>query len=274
MHPVWFKIGNLPIHWYGVMMALGFLAGYANWFFLTRDQPRNMNMYADLLFWIIISGVGGARIAYVLGDLKHFIAHPSQIIRVDQGGLTYYGGVIGAAVAILLFARRQKQSVLALLDLVVTSVPLAHAFGRIGCFLNGCCYGKVHQGLCSVHFPQHSLAWYDHYNAGEITATASRSLPVLPTQLFEAGWNLVVYLLLLWAFRRKPYCGFTTGFYLVTYPVGRFLIEFMRGDDRLQWHGLSAAQILSIGFILFGAGILIVKGHEARKRLTAAAKHG
>ncbi|MCX7591739.1 MAG: prolipoprotein diacylglyceryl transferase, partial [Kiritimatiellae bacterium] len=187
MHPVWFRIGRIPIHWYGVMMATGFLVGYANWLMVARNERRDTNLYADLLFWIIVAGIAGARLAYVVGDLRYFLTNPLQIIRVDQGGLTYYGGVVAATLAILFFARRRSESVLNLLDLVVTAVPLAHAFGRIGCFLNGCCYGKVHAGFFSVAFPQHSLPWYDHVSTHRIAASASRSLPVYPTQLIEAG---------------------------------------------------------------------------------------
>jgi len=153
MHPIFFKIGPLPIHSFGVMMGLAFLAGLYNWVLLGRKEGRDYSYCSDLLFWIMISGILGARLACVVSDWPYYAEKPVRILQIWNGGLIYYGGFVAAALAVVIFARVHKQNLLSVLDFVATSVPLAHAFGRVGCFLNGCCHGIVHQGLLSVRYP-------------------------------------------------------------------------------------------------------------------------
>ena len=256
MYPECVHIGRLTVHWYGVMMALGFVAGLANWTLIGRRGGRDFNFLADLLFWIMLSGILGARVAYVLGDLPYYLQYPGLILRVDRGGLVYYGGFIGAAVALFAFARVQRQRAMDLLDLVVTSVPLAHAFGRFGCFLNGCCFGRLYDGPLAVRFPGSSLAWETHVARGDLVEAGTRALAVFPVQLLEAAFNLGLYVVLVRAYRKRRIVGTVTAGYLLSYPVGRFVLEFLRGHDRVRYAGLSGAQWVSIGLLLLGIGVL------------------
>lgn len=255
MMPDLVSIGPLTIHWYGVMMALGFLTGLLNWTLLGRPRGRNFQFCSDMLFWIMIAGIVGARLAYVVSDFSYFAAHPLHIVRVDEGGLIYFGGFLGAWLALFLFARRRKAPFFELADLVVTSLPLAHAFGRVGCFMNGCCHGTVTHCFLGVFYPQRSIAWYDQLQRGLLGADATQSLPVHPVQLYESTFNLVLFavLLLVWRARRRP--GMVGVVYLLLYPIGRFLLEFLRGDDRIRWGAFSVAQWVSIG--LFVAGLVL-----------------
>jgi phosphatidylglycerol:prolipoprotein diacylglycerol transferase len=261
MHPVWFTIGPLPVHWFGVMLALGFLAGLGNWSLLGRREGKSFTYCSDLLFWIMISGIVGARLAYVISDFKNFVHNPLEIIQVYRGGLIYYGGFMAAGIALVVFARMHRERILSLLDFVATSVPLGHFFGRIGCFLNGCCHGKEYSGLFSVTFPGYpdkSPAWFTQTDAGHINYYAVRTLPVHPVQLYEAALNLVVFALVLMTYRRRTRDGTTTAIYLLSYPLVRFAMEFLRGDERMRSTslGLDVAQILSI--VLFVAGLVLL----------------
>lgn len=256
MHPVCLQIGALTIHWYGVMMALGFFAGLAGWVVLGRRRGWDFAFCSDLLFWMMVSGVLGGRLAYVLGDLNYFLERPSRIIRIDQGGLVYYGGFIGATLAAVFFARSKRVRFLAVSDFAVTSLPLGHAFGRVGCLLNGCCHGHVTGSVLGVSYPRDSFAWRSQWHAGELTDwLAPQSLAVHPVQLYEAGFNILLYVLLLWQYRRTRKEGAVTAFYFVAYAIGRFLLEFFRGDARTQALGLSAGQLVSVA--ICAAGVVL-----------------
>jgi phosphatidylglycerol:prolipoprotein diacylglycerol transferase len=256
MHPTCFTFGPLTVHSYGVMMALGFLSGLASWLWVARRDGRDYRFCSDLLFWIMLAGILGARLAYVAADWRYFASHPADVLRVDKGGLTYYGGFLGAWVALVWFARSRKVRFLALADFVVTSLPLAHAFGRVGCLLNGCCHGAVHRGALSIRYPAYSLAWRHQALQGQLAADAARSLPVYPVQLYEAGFNLLLYGLLLAVYRRHRRAGTVGAVYLLVYPAGRFLLEFLRGDDRVYVGGLSMAQWVSVALFAGGLGLL------------------
>jgi phosphatidylglycerol---prolipoprotein diacylglyceryl transferase len=232
MDPVCFYLHNHPVYWYGVFVAAGFLAAVANWNILGKINGWPSEFGSELGFWIMLSGILGARVAYVIANVDVFLAKPIEIIRLDRGGLIFYGGFIGAAVCLPVLARRRKVSTLKLADFTVTGLPLGHALGRIGCFLNGCCYGAVTTapwGVCAQNAVRH------------------------PTPLYESAFNLLVYGLLLWFYPRRQRDGRVLALYLLTYPAGRFLIEFFRGDERLRWLGFNVAQDLSIGLFLVGA---------------------
>lgn len=287
MHPVLFRLGPVTIHWYGVMMALAFFAALVNWTLLGRKEGRDFNFCSDLLFWIMIAGIVGARIAYVMADLPYFLKHPSEILRVDKGGLIFYGGFLGAGIAIAAIARIHKQKLTSLLDFVIASLPLAHAFGRIGCFMNGCCFGKLVSSGPGVRFPLtspaarlqymeglitnervHRLMTYvnegrmsrpqfvdkigELVDSGALAATDARALAVHPVQLYEAAFNFSLFLLIRHAYRHRKTDGTIIALYLLTYPVGRFCLEFLRGDDRGVFMGVSVGQAASVMLFTIG----------------------
>lgn len=255
MHSELFRIGPIVIQSYGAMMAAGFLLGLVNWVWLGRREGRSPTFCSDLLFWIAVSGILGARAAYVAAEWRAYASDPISILRIDQGGLIYYGGLLASSAALVVFARRRAVNLTALLDFVVTSVPLAHAFGRVGCFFNGCCYGRPGELPWCVRFPRESLVWWNHVQEGLIHRHGAASLPVHPTQLYEAAFNLALYGLVAVHFRRRRRDGTTLALYLLVYPVGRFLLEFVRGHDRVFVGGLSMAQCVSLGLFALGLGV-------------------
>lgn len=262
------------MHWYGVMMALGFLAGLLNWRYLGRREGWDFGFCSDLLLWVMVAGILGARLAHVLSQWRSYLAEPMSVFWLHEGGLIYYGGFLGAGVALAIFARVRRLRLTALMDFVITSVPLGHALGRLGCFLNGCCHGVLYDGPLAVQFPYKSPIWWRQVDLQQITRFTPEALPVHPTQLYEALFNLVLYGLLLRHYLHRRRDGEVLALYLLVYPVGRFLIEWLRGDPRAHWAGLSVAQWLCIGLFAVGCGLTVFvkrRGRPAERRDRGAA---
>ncbi len=257
MDPVCFTLLGRPVYWYGIFLALGFGAGLLHLAWLGRREGRETGFASDLAFWLIIGGIVGARAAYVLGNWSEFANSPGLIVRVDKGGLVFYGGFFGAGFAAWLFARARHVRVLNLFDYTLTALPLGHAFGRIGCFINGCCQGRPHQGWLACTYPANSAVWWAQVQDKLIPANAAAALSVWPVQLFEALANLVIYAILFFAYRRRHTDGTIVVLYFMLYPLVRFSLEFLRGDlsDRVVAHGLTSAQWVSIG--LFAAALIL-----------------
>ncbi|MFO7871124.1 MAG: prolipoprotein diacylglyceryl transferase [Kiritimatiellia bacterium] len=301
MHPVCFHIGDYAVKWYGVMMAAGFLAGFFFMVRLGRREGRDAAFCSDMLLWLMIGGIAGARLAYVAAHLQSYLSEPVRILYVWEGGLIYYGGFVGAAVGLYVFTRTRHDRFLPVADLVAAAVPLGHMFGRLGCFLNGCCFGKVYKGWLAVR-PEltSSIGWSQYYNGliqnervsylmgrlarGSITETEfentlstlaqkglieqsqTMALPVHPVQLYEAGLNLILYLCLVWLFRRRKFDGSVMAAYFMGYAGVRLFTEFFRGDERMMLGGLTLAQMLSLVF--FGIGLaawIAACGHEKKE---------
>jgi len=265
MHPD--LIPGLPIKTYGFCMALGFLAAWQVLSWLCRRTGRQIEPLSNLLMLMMFSGIVGARLEYVreFWD-KEFASNPLSAFKVWNGGLVFYGGLILAIAVFVVWCRVRRERMAPVADLFVTVIPLAHAFGRVGCFFFGCCYGCRSEGACAVAFPRHSPAWYAQKEAGLISDSASTALPVLPTQLFEAAAVLCLFAVLMFVFlrnwRRRP--GFTMGCYLAGYGCIRFGIEVLRDDMRQIIGALSIGQVVSIG--LFFAGITFILVSVLRSR--------
>ena len=234
MNPICCHVGGLPVYWYGVFMAMAFLAGMTHWSLVGRREGRTWTFASDLGFWIMVSGILGARIAYVASNWDFYAASPVEIVRVDRGGLVFYGGFLGAGVGIAIFARLRRERLLPLLDFIITAIPLGHALGRVGCYLNGCCYGQAWEGWGAVRV---------------------EGLNRYPVQLYEAVANLLIYVLVLAKYRLRRREGDALCLYLLVYPVTRFLLEFLRGDGELQWMNLTVAQWISM--VLFSIGLVL-----------------
>jgi phosphatidylglycerol:prolipoprotein diacylglycerol transferase len=260
MHAICFDLGPFTIRWYGVFMALGFVGALLNWIWQGRRRGYNVDFCSDLIFWVMVSGILGARLAYVLENWDFYSANPAAIIRLDQGGLVFYGGFVMAGVGIVLFAKRRKLNLVRLLDFVLTSVPLAHALGRIGCFLNGCCFGSCTSSAFGVQFPKGSPAWMEHYQEHLINQASSLSCRVHPVQLYESAWNFMLYLGLMVVYRKTERTGLVSALYLMAYAAARFTLEFFRGDkmERAGVGALSIGQVISIPLFLVGAVLLAI----------------
>jgi len=268
VHPIAFQLGSFTIHWYGVMIALAFLAGL--WTATRRAARENIagEKIADLVFWIMLAGMTGARTVYVTTYWSEFANQPfSEIFMIQHGGLVYYGSVIGAGIAFFIYVRWKKLPGWKIADILAPSIALGNAFGRIGCLLNGCCYGRACDLPWAVRFPNQSAAWQQHFQAGLVGKTAP-SLPVHPTEIYDSLLNFMLYLGLAWLFRRKKFDGQVFAAYLTFYGLFRFIGEYFRGDyppDHIH-DGLTSAQLVSIPIVVAGLALAALLSHRGMKR--------
>ncbi len=251
------EFGFVELRWYGVMMALAFLSGVFHCTYLSRHIGKDRMLMSDLVFWTMIAGLVGARLASVFSNPSEYLREPSQILAFWRGGLVYYGGLAGAAAGLLVFARVRRERVLPLLDVVGVALPLAHAIGRVGCYLNGCCFGTLSSGALAVVYPPRSAVSVEHFNRGLIASDLLPSKAVHAVQLYEAGLNLLLYFGLLWFFFRRKSNGSVIALYAMFYGVIRLVTEVFRGDDRLALGPVTAAQLFSAALFLAGAGLWI-----------------
>ena len=239
-----FYLGPLTVRWYGVMLALGFFFGL--WTASRRARRANISpdIIADVTLWLMFGGILGARLVYVMTYWRQMFADlpRSEIFMVQHGGLVFYGGLMGSTIAGISYLAWKKLPVWKIVDVLAPSIALGSVFGRIGCLLNGCCYGYACDWPWAVHYPA------EHATGG----TA-----VHPTQIYDALLNFTLYLALAWWFRRKKFDGQIFAAYLMGYAVFRSLAEHFRGDypaDHIHG-GLTSAQVVSIG--IFTAGIIL-----------------
>jgi phosphatidylglycerol:prolipoprotein diacylglycerol transferase len=245
MFPTILELGAIKIHSYGVMAAIGFLL--ASW--LVGMNCKRANISKDtafnLIFTALVAGIAGARIFFVVQFWRLFKNNPQNIIRIDQGGLVFYGGFILAIVAIYIHCRIKKIDFISVLDIFTPAIAAAHACGRVGCFLHGCCYGAVSSMPWAVVYPENSIPYS---NCG--------ATPLHPVQIYEAVWNICAAFLFFYLLRRKDVPrGLPMSIYFVLYGVFRFVNEFWRGDNARIASMFTIAQI--IGLLLVPAGILL-----------------
>lgn len=256
MKSVIFTIGPFTVYGYGLMIAIGILAAY---FAATKRAPKyglDAEMIFNLAIFCVVGGILGAKILYWITILPQILEDPSLFFHNFSNGFVVYGGIIGGIFAGWLFCRIKKLNFPAYFDLVMPSVALAQGFGRIGCFLAGCCYGMETDSWFHVIFHDSLLA--------------PNNVPLLPTQLISSALDFAHFFLLCWFASRKKADGQVAGLYLICYSIGRFILEFFRGDlIRGSVGALSTSQFISI-FILV-AGILIFFGTQALKQKKANA---
>ena len=258
MHPVAFQLGPLTIHWYGILIAIAFLAGV--WTAGRRGLRYGLDpqRLSDLAMWLLVGGLIGARALHVISywDAEFKDRPLLEIFKIQNGGLIFYGGFIGAAVAGTIFARWKKLPWLKTADALAPSIALGSVFGRIGCLMTGCCYGTKCDLPWAIHFPE------GHETHG---------LPVHPTQLYDSFANLLLYLSLAWLYRRKKFDGQVFAVFLIGYALLRSTVEIFRGDYQAgEIHaGLTPAQIVSVAIVAVGIALLAFL-----PRSSATAKRG
>ncbi|MDO8644631.1 MAG: prolipoprotein diacylglyceryl transferase [bacterium] len=235
MLPILFTIpllGGIPIYTYGVLVAIGFLVGISWTGHEAKKAGVNPDFIIDLAFYVVVAGIVGSRILYILVGWEHYLASPLEIFMIWKGGLVFYGGLIGAILMTWFYSRYKKQRFLLSADLLIPGVALGHVFGRLGCFAAGCCYGKPVLGapFWALRFP-------------EITTTlAPTGIDLYPSQLMESASNLVLFILLVLIRKRKKFEGQIILSYVVLYGVARSTLELFRGD---KIRGFVIADILS-----------------------------
>lgn len=245
MHPIAFEIGSVSVRYYGVMAAIGFLLASAVISWNRKYADMNRDQANAMVLLVMISGVVGARIFYVIQFYRQFESNFWSIFRIDRGGLVFYGGFFLAIAAAMVYCRMQKLDIARVFDIFTPALALGHAMGRIGCFLNGCCYGKPTEICLGMAYPPGSDP-FRRYGAATLH----------PVQLYEAAINLVIFAAMMWIVRRGKR-GMAIGAYLAIYGVIRFTDEFLRGDHQRYWNGLTAAQVIGLILVPIGVGVMI-----------------
>lgn len=233
MHPVIGHIGPLTLYSFGLMLAVAVTVCA---FMLSRDAGKaglKPEVIYDFVFWVILAGIAGSRIFFIFLNLPDFVADPKQIVMISNGGLAWQGGLLLGAAAGIIFVRVHKLPVGLIADLSSPYLALGQAVGRIGCFLNGCCYGR--ESNWGIYFPVHHARLY-------------------PTQLFDTFMLSAVFLILKYFQSKSRVRGEVFCLYLVLASLARFINEFFRGDHVNTPVGLSIFQLVSLGVIFAGIG--------------------
>lgn len=284
-----FQIGGVNIYTYGTMVAIAFLTGIFLGVYRAKKLGENPQNILDLCLYIMIGSIAGARLVFVMNNWEYFRNNLIEILFIQQGGLVFYGGMIAAVLIAIIYLKLKHLSILLYLDILTPSLAIGHAIGRIGCFFNGCCYGKVPEsgslfGFLAVRFPrivdkimvtpEHfseqvigSPPYVDHLYKGLITDEAVCSLPVYPTQLFSAAMNFAFFVIVTYMFRTRKFNGQIWWSYLIMYAVGRFLIECIRGDvPRIEPTPFTFSQLISIAMFAVGIIMYHILRIQAEKR--------
>jgi len=256
MHPILFEIprieflnwviGPIPIRLYGLMIGLGFIIGIYLAARQAKKEGVNPDRVLDLGVYMLLTAIVGSRLLFVLTNLQEFAGKPLEAFALWKGGLVFYGGLLAAVPVGIWYLRRHGLPVWKTADIMAPSIALGQAFGRLGCFFAGCCFGAPCSGpVCITFHDPHSLA--------------PLGVPLFPTQLMESAGSLLIFGALLLLRRSKKFDGQVFWLYALLYAVLRFIIEFFRGDAvRGLYFGdiISTSQIIAIGmFLLSGAMI-------------------
>ncbi len=281
LEPIAFKLFGYTVHWYGILLAAGCVAGMwtAGW----RGQREGFSpdTISNLLFCVFVSGLLGAKLLYIV---DHWNPRESSLgaALLQRSGLVFQGALIGAAVAAVIYLRIKKLPAWKMLDTLAPSIALGYFFGRLGCLSSGCCHGQVcdlgaYQSATGDLFSGGALVTGTHapwlatvYTPG-VGLSTILSTPVYPTQLYEAASSLLLYAFLEWLFRRKRFDGQVFLVYLTTYSALRFAVEFYRGDPTPRFFNdrLTQAQLLS-GVLAVVSIALMWRQHRAHTRGSAA----
>ncbi|MEG0470529.1 MAG: prolipoprotein diacylglyceryl transferase [Longicatena sp.] len=247
-----FSIGSITVHSYGAFIAIGIIAAYVVMMKRTKKRNINIDTIDNLFFFVLLSGFLGSRILYCITEINQVMKDPSIIFNLSDGYVVY-GGIIGGVLGGYVYCKRKKMPFLQILDLAIPSLALAQGFGRIGCFMAGCCYGMETTSGIGVVFPVDSLA---------PSGTA-----LIPTQLISSVFDFVLFFVLIMYDKRKKEDGQVAALYLILYSVGRFIIELFRGDlIRGNVGALSTSQFISVFIFLIGIGFFITLTKKKMKK--------
>ena len=253
MNRVAFNIFGFNVYYYSLCILLGVIVAYI---LITREgkkQGLTKEFTSDLIFYTLIIGILGARVYYCVFNLDYYLANPSEILKIYNGGLAIHGGVIAGLVFVYFYTKKKNISFIKILDIIAPAVIIAQSFGRWGNFFNQEAHGGIttYQNLKNMHIPEfiiNGMHIEDKY--------------YYPTFFFESIWCLIGFIILMIARKNKNLRkGFQIGFYFIWYGIGRFFIEAFRTDS-LMFFGLKIAQIVSLIGIIIGIIIIVTNRNK------------
>ncbi|MDH4272137.1 MAG: prolipoprotein diacylglyceryl transferase [Candidatus Aminicenantes bacterium] len=221
MFPILFRLGPLTVHTYGFLVALGVALGL--WFVYVQAKKQGLEAprIVDASFYIILISLIGAKLILLVGNFSYYLRYPGELLSLARSGGVFQGGLVFGVVFALLYFRRHQLPTWRVADLAGPALALGHGFGRIGCFMAGCCYGRDCEAPLGLVFKSQ----YAHDLTG-----IPIGRQIYPVQLFEAGLNFLNFLVLFLILRRRSFDGQVFSFYIMNYSVIRFFTEFFRGD--------------------------------------------
>ncbi len=243
-------IGPFTLYGYGLMIAVGIFAAYGVLEYRARKQKISSEHIFYAVLWCLLGGGIASKLLFWITEWQEIVENPAFILQTLTDGWVVYGGLIGGVLAGYLYCRVKKLPFLNYFDLLVPSVALAQGFGRIGCFLAGCCYGLETAGPLSVTFTESEFA--------------PNNVPLIPTQIYSSVLDFLHFGILLYLAKHKKADGQVAACYVIFYSVGRFILEFFRGDIlRGSVGGLSTSQFIGIFTGIFGAALLVYVSRRA-----------
>lgn len=253
-----FKLGSISIPGYGFMIGIGFIIALFVGEFRAKRKGLKDEAVIDIAVIAAIMGFVGAKILFIIVDFKSFIHDPLHFL--GSSGFVIYGGIISGILCNMLYCKVKKLDFLTYFDLIMPEISIAQGFGRIGCFLAGCCYGKETDSVFSVVFPE----------GGQAPA----GVALIPVQIYSAIGNFVIAVILIvfadivFKKSKKSLPGDIASMYMVLYGIGRFGIEFFRNDYRGAIGFLSTSQFISIFIVAIGIALYVVKHKREAKTIT------
>jgi len=254
MCPILFRLGGMTVYAYGSFLALGFVIGGILILWKARREGISSDRVIEIFCLTIFSALVGARGLDVLVNLPFYREDPFRMFRLWEGGMTFFGGLLLAAGVAVGYMKWYRLPTWKIADLFAPSIALGLFFARIGCFMAGCCYGK-----------QTSLPWSVTFT--NPLSLARLHIPLHPTQVYEAGGSLFLFLFLIGMEKRKSYDGQIFWLFLLFYSILRFLIEFIRDDPRGFLFGtfLSTSQAIGILLAILSIYMLNYLGRRCRR---------
>ncbi|VAX41165.1 Prolipoprotein diacylglyceryl transferase [hydrothermal vent metagenome] len=254
-----FSFQSLPVYGYGFMLFLGFLFAGLLGTRRAKEVGIEEEVIWDLAMWIFFAGIGGARLFYLVQyhervfENKQGFELLKAIVNLPDGGLVFYGGAILAIAAYVVFCYRRKINALLLADVVTPSIFIGLMFGRMGCFLNGCCWGDRSDLPWAVSFPSQSVPFKALVQRGFLNPFEASTMPLHPSQLYSSFNAFVIFLLTYVFFRYRKKNGSVVAIAWIAYPITRFLIEFIRGDEMGKFNtSLTISQWISLCMVVSG----------------------
>jgi phosphatidylglycerol:prolipoprotein diacylglycerol transferase len=276
---------SIPIHTYGILVASGFLVAMTLAARAAERAGLDRDKVMDLSFGILVAAMIGSRALFIIVNWNEYSHDLIGIFEFWKGGLVFYGGFIGAVLFSLWYMSKHDMAFLPYADAMAPTVAIGQALGRLGCFAAGCCWG----GACdahyafAAHFPPESLAYQSQVGNHIISSGALSTIPIHPTQLYEALGTALIFAFLTYWRSRKRFHGELLALYLMLYAPLRAFVETFRGDEergrvfnfvgswaRNAWWNLSTSELISVGIFAAGAAIWIVQNRKERQALAPA----
>ncbi len=240
MHRIIFTIGPVTVYSYGFFVALGVALAVIMSVRQAVKEGLSSSDMLDIMTVMILGGLVGGRLLFVAINWNLYAVRPLAIFNLSEGGMAFQGALVVSLISGAVLSNRRKISFWKVSDIFAPYLALAHSVGRIGCFFNGCCYGKQVFSGPSVVFP------------GEMVQR-------IPTQLYSSAGLLAIFALLLWLRAKKTFDGYLFAVYLMVYAVFRVFMDNFRGDDLVRVNGFTLSQVISVGIFVLGAGIYLLR---------------